>query len=275
MKQKTIKKEISFSGIGVHTGKEVNVILRPREINSGITFSRKDKENRGLSLFSSELEIETHRGTNLLYNDIKIMTVEHFLSAVYMMGIANLEVVMDGDELPAGYGNAEYFKKIIDEAGIIEQNKDVEIKNIDREIKITDKDKSIIISPSNKYEIIYTIDYPDTPIGKTTSSFEITEEIFFNEIAPARTFCLEEEINMLYEKGLAKGGTLDNALVVKKNGYSSPLKYSDEPLRHKVLDIVGDLATTGQYFCAKIEAVKSGHELNIKLAKELRRLFYD
>ena len=271
MRQKTIKNDISFSGIGVHSGKYANVYLKPSNPDSGIIISRKGIK---FSLFNKELNIETHRGTNLIYKNVKIMTVEHFLSAVYMSGITNLEIDIDEDEIPVGYGNAEYFKEILDKAGMIEQNKEIDIKKIKEKIEIKDKDKFITIVPYDQYEIIYTIDYPDTPIGKMTSSFEINEKTFFEQIGKARTFCLEEEINELYKKGLAKGGTLENALVVSKTGYSSPLKYPDEPLRHKVLDIVGDLAITGQYFYAKIEAVRSGHELNIKLAKKLREIFY-
>lgn len=294
MMQKTISREVSFEGVGVHFGQRAKVILRPADTNRGIFFKKVGSDP--IFLYDKNLKIECDRGTNLVRRltldvsvpEIKIMTVEHFLSAVYMMGIVNLEVAIEGEEIPALEGNALCLKKILDKAGVVEQDKELEIKKIEREITVTDGDKFIKVTALQHFpryaslsgsgagqapilEITYTIDYPDTPIGKQTASFKINEKSFFKEIAPARTFCLEEEVKMLRSKGLALGGSLDNALVVYKDRYSSKLKFPNEPLRHKVLDIIGDLATTGQHFCAKIEAFKSGHGLNIKLVRELRK----
>ena len=297
MMQKTIAREVSFEGVGVHSGRNTRVTLKPAETDKGIFFRKVGSDP--IFLYDKNLKLECDRGTNLIWGLtpflgaapkggcplIKIMTVEHFLSAVYMMGIVNLEVAIDGGEIPTLEGNALCFKKILDEAGIVDQDKELEIKKIDGKISLADGDKRIKITPSDSptesvgeavtfLEITYTIDYPDTPIGTQTATFMINKENFFNEIAPARTFCLEEEVEVLRSKGLALGGSLDNALVVQKNGYSSELKFPNEPLRHKILDIIGDLATTGKHFCAKIDAVRSGHGLNVRLAGELRKKFY-
>lgn len=275
MKRKTIKKEIFYEGIGLHKGENIEMRLIPRE-DGGITFKRVDLEE-GKNLIEMELKntFDLTRGTNL-QNEFgaKVHTIEHFLSALYIMGITDLLVELNGNELPICDGSAKIFMEIFREAGTEELATEIAPIVIEEPIYLTQGDKHIVALPFDGYKITYSIKFNHSFLKSQMAEFIVDEETYEKEIASARTFGFDYEIEYLKKNNLALGGTLDNAIVITEDGVMNPsgLRFEDEFVRHKMLDIIGDFKVLNRPIRGHIIAIKAGHALDIEFAKLLQNL---
>jgi UDP-3-O-[3-hydroxymyristoyl] N-acetylglucosamine deacetylase/3-hydroxyacyl-[acyl-carrier-protein] dehydratase len=277
--QKTIQKEISIKGVGIHTGKKSNVVFKPALADSGVNFIRVDAEDKPvIKAYISNIIDPSRRirrtSIGLKDSDIEIHTIEHVMSALCGLGIDNIKIEIDAEELPALDGSAEQFVKILKDAGIKEQNAEKDYFHIRTPVWMHEEDRSIIILPSSDYEISYTLSYNHPLLESQYLNLVVTGDSFIKELAPARTFCLEEEVNSLKKNGLGKGATYENTLVITENGVkNNKLRYENEFVRHKISDLIGDLYLLGKPIKGRIIAIKSGHSLNIKLAEKLSMQF--
>lgn len=272
IKRKTLMKSIKYDGIGLHKGEKIALKLIPAPVNTGIIFKRTDiKENNEITLDIANVFNPT-RGTNIRNKfGAEIYTIEHFMSSLYVYGITDLYVEVDGNEMPIGDGSAFPFLELVDIAGIKEYDEAVEPIVIKEPVYIAEEDKYIIGLPHNDYKITYAVNYNHTFLKSQLIEFDINKENFKNEIAKARTFGFDYELEYLKKNNLALGGSLENAIVVTAKGVMNPdgLRYEDEFVRHKVLDIIGDLKILNRPIKGHIIAIKAGHALDIKFAKKL------
>ncbi|WP_281700227.1 UDP-3-O-acyl-N-acetylglucosamine deacetylase [Cetobacterium somerae] len=274
MKRKTLNKEIQYNGIGLHKGEEIKMKLIPAK-SGGIVFKRVDLES-GKNEISMDIEntFDLTRGTNLKNEfGAAVYTIEHFLSALYIAGITDLIVELDGNELPIGDGSARVFLEVIEGVGIQELEEEVKEIEIKTPINLTVGDKHIVALPYDGYKITYTIKFNHTFLKSQMLEVVLDMESYKNEIANARTFGFDYEIDYLKKNNLALGGTLDNAIVVKKDGVLNPdgLRFEDEFVRHKILDLIGDLKVLNRPIKGHIIAIKAGHALDIEFAKLLKK----
>lgn len=272
IKRKTLMKSIKYDGIGLHKGEKIALKLIPAPVNTGIIFKRTDiKENNEITLDIANVFNPT-RGTNIKNKfGAEIYTIEHFMSSLYVYGITDLFVEVDGNEMPIGDGSAFPFLELVDIAGIKEYDETVEPIVIKEPVYIAEEDKYIIGLPHNDYKITYAVNYNHTFLKSQLIEFDINKENFKNEIAKARTFGFDYELEYLKKNNLALGGSLENAIVVTAKGVMNPdgLRYEDEFVRHKVLDIIGDLKILNRPIKGHIIAIKAGHALDVKFAKKL------
>lgn len=279
MKRKTLNKEIVYEGIGLHKGETIKMRLIPQS-SGGIIFKRVDleegedkKENEIKMAVESTFDLT--RGTNLRNEfGAAVFTIEHFLSAIYISEITDLVIELDGNELPICDGSSIKFLELFEEAGIVELDEDVEEIVVKEPIFLSKGDKHIIALPYDGYKLTYTIKFEHSFLKSQMAEFEIDYEIYKKEIAPARTFGFDYEIEYLKKNNLALGGTLDNAIVVKKDGVLNPsgLRFEDEFVRHKMLDIIGDLKILNRPIKAHIVAIKAGHLLDVEFSKLLAEI---
>jgi UDP-3-O-[3-hydroxymyristoyl] N-acetylglucosamine deacetylase len=273
LKRKTIQNEIIYNGIGLHKGENIKLKLIPASTGTGIIFKRVDlKDGENEIKMSIDNTFDLTRGTNLKNEfGAKVHTIEHFLSALYVYGITDLHVELDGNELPIGDGSAKPFVEFLEKNGVKELDEDVEEIIISTPLYLSQGDKHIIALPYDGYKITYSIKFEHTFLKSQMLEKEIDIENYTNEIAPARTFGFDYEIEYLKKNNLALGGTLDNAIVVKKDGVLNPggLRFEDEFVRHKMLDIIGDFKVLNRPIKGHIIAVKAGHALDIEFAKQL------
>lgn len=285
MHQKTIINEIKCNGIGVHTGQVVNMKFKSLEDDSGIVFKRSDIEENNLIKADYRNVVNTNYSTTIGNEfGVQIATIEHLMAAVWSVGISNLLIEVDNIEIPIMDGSSEYFVFLLQSAGIKMQTHRRSVLEILKPVEVADGDKFIKIVPHDNLYISYTIDYPDTLINKQQSIFDNNISNFFHEIARARTFCLEKEVEQLRKYGFGKGGSMSNAIIIGKDKIlnDEKLRYGDEFARHKILDIVGDLyLISHNLIMGKLECYKSGHRLNNKLLHEIfsdssnYRVFYE
>ena len=275
MKGKSIKKEILYNGIGLHKGENIKMRLLPHDKNE-IIFKRTDlKEGENEIILDVENSFDLTRGTNIRNQyGAAVYTIEHFLSALSALEITSLLVELDGNELPIGDGSAIEFLKIFEMCGIKEIEKNVKVLEIKEPIFLSKEDKHIVALPYDGYKITYAIRFEHTFLKSQLIEFEINYENYKNQIGEARTFAFDYEIEHLKKNNLALGGTLDNAIVIKKDGVINPegLRYEDEFVRHKILDIIGDFKILNRPIKGHIIAIKAGHALDIEFAKILKNL---
>jgi len=269
MYQTTIKKAVELVGIGLHKGTPVRLRLEPLESDSGIVFYRSDVDV-AISL-RPENVVDTKMATVIGKNGVVISTIEHMLSAIYAYGIDNLRVIVDADEVPVMDGSSASFCMLLDEAGVKELDKPKKIMRIRKEVVVQDGDKYVKLSPSPDSKYDFTIKFPHPVINKQEYVLEFTKETYKKEIARARTFGFLHEVQYLRSKGLALGGTLENAIVLDEKKVLNPegLRYPDEFVRHKILDAIGDMSLIGMNFIGNYEALAGSHDLNHKLTLEL------
>ncbi len=267
--QRTIKDEVSFEGIGLHTGRHARVTLKPAARDTGITFFRSDK-NTAIKAHVGAV-IDTAFATTIGHDGVKIRTVEHIMAALAGLGIDNIVVDIDGPEIPILDGSSTELIGIVLKAGIAKQGKKRPYIRIKRPVVFDDGNSKVAALPYEGRRITYSIFFNHYGFGEQRLSIEINEETFAREIAPARTFGFLKDIEFLRTNGLAKGGSLENAIILGEKGVlnSSGLRFKDEFVRHKVLDSVGDLAILGFPIYGHIIASKSGHSANIKFLKKL------
>jgi UDP-3-O-[3-hydroxymyristoyl] N-acetylglucosamine deacetylase/3-hydroxyacyl-[acyl-carrier-protein] dehydratase len=298
-KQQTIKKEISLSGVGIHTGNTVNMTFKPAPENHGFAFMRVDLEGQPVIQAKAEYVVNTQRGTNLEKNGVQIQTSEHVLAAAVGLGIDNLLIEIDASEPPIMDGSSKFFVEALEKAGIQEQEADVNEYIVKDIISYRDENtgSEIILMPADAYEVTTMVDFGTKILGTQNATLNrITN--FKTEIAAARTFSFLHEIEMLLENNLIKGGDLNNAIVyvdkelseetmnklkkafkkddiaVKSNGIldNLTLHWANEAARHKLLDVIGDLALTGTRIRGKVIANKPGHLVNTQFAKKLSKI---
>ena len=273
MKQKTIKTSVTLSGIGLHTGKSVKMTLKPALDNAGISFIRIDLP--GLPVVkvmaaNAVMDEKLSRCTAIEAQGARIYTVEHLLGALSGLGIDNVTIEIDTDEVPGLDGSSLEFIKVLEQAGIVEQLADKNIFVIQEPIVVANKNSTIVIVPHDQLNISYTLDYDHPLLRSKFYSQSVDLPSFIKELAPARTFCLESEANEIKAKGLAQGANYQNTLVMSDRGpLENTLRFEDECVRHKVLDIVGDLFLLGYQVKGAVYATKSGHRLNRELVKKI------
>jgi len=277
-KQRSIKNSVSFSGIGVHTGKEVSMRFRPAPENSGILFKRVDLPDQPIIPANVNSVCDTLRSTSIGSGTTRINTVEHVLAAVKAFDIDNLLIEISNVEPPIGNGSSDVFVKMIEDAGIVEQKAITHIAKINEPIYSSEKDMHIVALPcDNEFRISYVLNYPDSKIlNAQFYSVSVNAKSFCSEIASCRTFSRYEEVSALMDRGLIKGGSLDNAVIIKDNVVFSKegLRFPDEPVRHKILDMIGDLSLVGCPFYAHVIAIRSGHSVNFQLSKKISQYIY-
>jgi len=267
--QRTLKHEVSFEGIGLHTGRYSKVCLKPAPRDTGILFIRTDKNV--IIKASVNSVTDTAFSTTLGYNGAKIRTVEHLLAALGGIGIDNVIIEVNGPEIPILDGSSMELISIILKGGIAKQGKKRPYIQITNPIVLTDGHAEIMALPYNGRHITYMIHFNHHFLGEQKLSLEITEESFAAEIAPARTFGFLKDVEYLRSNGFAKGGSFENTVVLGETGIlnSSGLRFKDEFVRHKILDLIGDFSLSGFPIYGHIIANKSGHTSNLKFVKKL------
>lgn len=274
MNRKTINDIIEYNGIGLHKGENIKMRLIPYD--DGIVFKRVDlEEGKNIIKLDIENTFDLTRGTNLKNEyDAKVHTIEHFLSALYIAGITDLIVELDGNELPICDGSAVIFLELFEKIGIKELEKENNPIIIKEPVYFSMGDKHIVALPYDGYKLTYTIRFEHTFLKSQMAEYTLDYETYKKEIAPARTFCFDYEIEYLKKNNLALGGTLDNAIVIKKDGILNPngLRFEDEFVRHKMLDIIGDLKILNREIKGHIIAIKAGHLMDIEFAKLIKNL---
>jgi len=267
--QRTIKRAVSFSGIGLHTGRHTTVVLKPAPRDTGVVFFRTDRD----TVIKASLGnvVDTAFATTLGFNGTRVKTVEHLLSVFVGLGIDNIMVEIDGPEVPILDGSSTRLVDIILEAGIVKQAKRRPYIRIKKPIAFRDGNAEIIAMPYNGRKISYSIYFRHSLFGVQNISIELDEETYIKEIAPARTFGFLKNVEMLRANGLAKGGSLDNAVVIDDNGILNKggLRFQDEFVRHKVLDLIGDFSLIGYPIYGHIIAEKAGHSSHIRFLRKL------
>ncbi|MDD5130567.1 MAG: bifunctional UDP-3-O-[3-hydroxymyristoyl] N-acetylglucosamine deacetylase/3-hydroxyacyl-ACP dehydratase [Candidatus Omnitrophica bacterium] len=271
-KQKTIVNQFSLSGAGIHTGNKVNVTFKPAPVSSGVTFIRTDIAGapRIQANVQSFLASKFSRRSSIGNNQAEIQTIEHLMSALSSLGIDNIDIEIDNNELPGLDGSAIKFVEALQQAGVVEQEKERYIHVIKEPICIEDGLSSITIVPANEFKISYTLNYDHPLLEAQFLEVRVDAETFKTQIAPARTFCLEAEASELQNQGLGLGANYDNTLVVGKTGViKNKLRFKDEFVRHKILDLIGDLGLAGCPIRGHVIALRSGHTLNLKIAQKI------
>ncbi|NDP26396.1 MAG: bifunctional UDP-3-O-[3-hydroxymyristoyl] N-acetylglucosamine deacetylase/3-hydroxyacyl-ACP dehydratase [Flavobacterium sp.] len=299
VKQKTIKTEISLTGVGLHTGKEVKMTFKPAPINNGFTFIRKDLEGQPVIEADANYVVNTQRGTNLEKLGVKIQTPEHVLAALVGCDLDNVIIELDASELPIMDGSSKYFVEAIEKVGIEEQEAKRKIYVVKEIISFTDEESGseIMVMPSESYSVTAMVDFGTKVLGTQNATMKTIAD-FKSDIAESRTFSFLHELESLLENGLIKGGDLNNAIVyvdkeisektmnslkvafgkeeitVKPNGIldNLTLHYPNEAARHKLLDVVGDLSLIGTRIQGKVIANKPGHFVNTQFAKKMAKI---
>ncbi len=269
MKQTTIAKPVNLVGIGLHKGVPVRLRLEPLEADRGVEFYRSDVDV-AIPL-RPENVVDTKMATVIGKDGYFISTIEHLLSAVYAYGVDNLRVVVDADEVPVMDGSSASFCMLLDEAGLVHLDAPKKIMRIKKEIIVKEGEKYVKLSPSNDLNYDFTIKFNHPVIDEQSFTLNFTKEEYKNKIAKARTFGFLHEVQYLRSKGLALGGSLENAVVLddKKVLNTEGLRFPDEFVRHKILDAIGDMALLGVNFIGNYEAFAGSHDLNHKLTLEL------
>lgn len=269
--QQTLGNKASFSGIGLHSGKTIDLTLRPAEPGTGIVFHRVDLAPAVSIEARSANVVNTRLSTTIGCGQATVSTIEHLMAALYGCGIDNAHVDINGPEVPIMDGSAACFVDGILKAGTKVSGKPRKYLVLKKPVSVVEGDKKISIIPSRHYKISFDMQFEHQAVRSQSRSMTFSLQGFAKEIASARTFGFLAEVEMLKAHGLALGGSLDNAIVIGEEGVLNPegLRYSDEFVRHKILDSVGDLALSGHRLIGHVKSTKSGHDLNHKLVTEL------
>ncbi len=268
--QRTIKEKISYTGIGLHKGEDVTMVCKPAAANHGIKIRRVDLAGNPEVELTVKNVTSTKRCTTIGNQEFEIHTIEHLMSAFNALKIDNLLIELNANEPPVIDGSAKVFYELLTEVGIKKQSVETEIYQVKKPLEIREGKQYLILLPDDKFKISYTFVSDYKVITDQFAEFEINQDNFYQEIAPARTFGFAHEIEALKRMGLALGGSLDNAVLIEKDGPVNQLRFKKEFVRHKILDIIGDMKLIPE-FNAHIIAVRSGHKLNYKLATKLRQ----
>lgn len=270
VKQKTLSKPIATKGVGLHTGVEVNLRLVPAPPDTGYVFVRTDLDDFEIPA-SVEFISHCSYATTLMRKGVTLSTVEHLLAALSGAGVDNAFVEVDNLELPIMDGSSEDFIDLIEKVGLSEQNEPRKALLVREKIEVVENNRRMTVEPSDNYEIDCLIDFPHPLIGEQRYCINLDDFAFSREIASARTFGFTAEIEALRKANLIQGGSLDNAIVLTNEGMlnQTPLRFKDEFVRHKILDIVGDLALIGLPLLARVTAERSGHIIHASMMSKL------
>ena len=300
--QQTISRPVSGSGVGLHTGVQAAISFRPAEVGSGVRFVRTDLPGQPSVPADIDHVVGLDRGTTIQQGEAKVYTVEHVLAAVAGLQLDNLIIELDNIEPPVYDGSAKPFVDLLLEAGITKQSQPKQFFEIDEPLAYSEPERSvdIVVVPSDQYRITFLVDYKNPALGTQYTSLVNLEEEFINEFAPARTFCFLSEVEAMKERGIIKGGGLDSAIVIcdhdigqqevqrlrklfdlheevfiGKTGILNDkrLRFYNEPVRHKTVDLIGDLFLIGAPIKGHILAARSGHAANVALAKKMRSIY--
>lgn len=266
--QHTIGKELSYSGIGLHSGKEVLMTLKPAAENTGIVFVRTDLPGCPQIRALAENVSSTVKATTLSENGAEVFTVEHLMGALAMMEIDNIVIEMSSPEPPVTDGSAKVFCELLEEAGIVEQEAERKVYAVDKAFSVYDNDRYITILPYDGYRISFTSINKHPLLGTQYFDVLLNKETFKKEIMAARTVAFTEELEMLRKLGLGLGGSLENVVVFDKDKILSEPRFEDELIRHKILDVIGDLYLLGP-IKGHVIAAKTGHAFNSQIAKQI------
>lgn len=266
--QRTLRRAISCAGIGLHSGKKVTLSLKPALADTGIRFRRTDLG--GVEIPASVTHLAAfHYATGLASDHASVDTIEHLLAALASQGVDNVLVELNHPEVPIMDGSAAPFVYLIQEAGIRRLNVPRRYLRVRRQVSLSQGDKRIAIYPADEFKVSYSIAFDHPLLRHQAYTARITEDGFAEDIAPARTFGFLKEVEMLRQRGLALGGSLDNAVVLGETGPLNTLRFEDEFVRHKVLDAVGDLALVGYPLIGHLVVERGGHALHTAFAAKL------
>jgi UDP-3-O-[3-hydroxymyristoyl] N-acetylglucosamine deacetylase len=271
MHEQTIRASVTCAGIGLHSGAPVTLRLLPAPAGTGIVFRRTDLD--GFEIEASGRNVaRVSYATSLMKKGVLISTTEHLLSAFIGAGIDNAIVELDNLELPILDGSARPFVEMIQKAGIRRQRKARTYLRIVREVELREGDKFIAVYPANTYAVSYSINFPHPKIGRQTFRVQLTNGSYVREIAPARTFGFMHEAEAMRQQGLIRGASTDNAIVLSRDTVlNPPLRFADEFVRHKVLDLIGDLALIGKQILGSVVADRAGHAMHTALVSRILR----
>lgn len=269
VQRKTINTDVSITGIGLHSGIYTTVELHPVTAGKGITFVRSDLDGLRIPALQASTTALDH-ATTVGKDDVQVGTVEHLLAAIMACGITDVDIHIDGPEVPIIDGSALPFMHLIDAAGVRELDSTIAVLRVREPIEVSQGDRSIRIVPASKLTIRYKIDFNHPAIGRESFQFHFGQENFLRKIAPARTFGFLREVEALRAAGLARGGSVENALVLDDRGViNGPLRFRDEFVRHKILDLIGDLALIGRPIVGEIIASRGGHALHSRFVEKI------
>ena len=271
--QKTIVNPVSLKGVGIHTGNKANVTFKPAEVDSGVTFIRTDvpgapriKADVGSLISASKFS----RRSSIGNDQVEVQTVEHLMAALSSLGIDNIDIEIDNNEVPGLDGSSINFLEALEKALVVQQDKPKYVYAVKEPICIQEGSSSITILPAQEFKISYTLNYDHPMLAAQFLEIVINAESFKTFLSSARTFCLESEASELQNQGLGLGANYDNTLVVGKAGViKNNLRFKDEFVRHKILDLIGDLYLAGCPLRGHVVALKSGHSLNLKIAQKI------
>ncbi|MDP2830887.1 MAG: UDP-3-O-acyl-N-acetylglucosamine deacetylase [Candidatus Omnitrophota bacterium] len=272
-KQKTIVNQVTLKGVGIHTGNKVNVIFKPAEVDSGVTFIRTDisgaprvKADVGSLLLAPKFS----RRSSIGNDQAEVQTVEHLMAALSSLGIDNIDIQIDNNEVPGLDGSSINFLEALQKAGLAHQDAPRYVYTVKEPICIQEGSGSITILPAKEFKISYTLNYDHPMLAAQFLEIAVNAESFKTALSSARTFCLESEASQLQNQGLGLGANYENTLVVGKTGViKNKLRFPDEFVRHKILDLIGDLYLAGCPLRGHVVALKSGHSLNLKIAQKI------
>jgi UDP-3-O-[3-hydroxymyristoyl] N-acetylglucosamine deacetylase len=271
VQQRTLRRAVRIEGVGLHSGAKVTLRLLPSPPDTGLFFVRTDLPHQPTIPVQSRYVTDTALATTLGRDGAKVSTVEHLLAALQGLGIDNLRMEIDGPEVPIMDGSAAPFAELMSEAGLRLQGEPRQFLVIRRAVTVTDGDKTATFAPAKRLRIDCTIDFKHPLISDQRFALELNERAFLREVAPARTFGFLRDVDRLRAKGLARGGSLDNAVVVDDFSILNPegLRFPDEFVRHKLLDALGDVALLGHPVLGALTVFKTGHALNQKLVAQV------
>jgi UDP-3-O-[3-hydroxymyristoyl] N-acetylglucosamine deacetylase len=269
--QQTIKQKATFSGVGLHSGRQITLTVRPAIAGTGIVFHRVDLPQPVTIEARSEHVVNTRLSTTIGRDGAVVATIEHLMAALYTTGIDNAHIDIDGAEVPIMDGSAQPFIDGISVAGVAVQSRPRTYLVVKRPVMVTDGDKRISLVPSRSFRISFDMHFSHPAVSSQFRSMRFDQNTFAAHYAPARTFGFLAEVEMLKANGLALGGSLDNAIVIGDQGVLNPegLRFDDEFVRHKILDSVGDLYLAGYRIRGHVKSLKAGHDLNHKLVSAL------
>src|SRR6516225_2228751 len=269
MFQTTIARESSAEGVGLHTGVDGRVRLVPAPADAGIVFRRSDLDGFQIEAHGSNVARVSY-ATSLMKQGVLLSTTEHLLAAIYSCGIDNVYIDIDAIEVPILDGSAEPFMELLDEAVVRRLRRKRRYLQVLKPVEVVEDGRCIGIYPADEFQVSCYVDFPHPMVGQQQVEMAVNAESFRKILSRARTFCFETDIEPLRAMGLIRGGSLDNAIVLTKDGVlNGPLRYADEFGRHKALDLIGDLALVGLPLLARVEARKAGHALHTQLVSSL------
>lgn len=266
MNAATLREPLRFEGVGLHTGCMAAMEVRPAQPGTGYVFICGNTRIPATAEFANESPLATviaHEGTS-------ISTIEHVLSALLAMGVSDAEIAIEGEEIPILDGSAKVYADAIARTGLVTSTQSRPVFAPSEPFEVRNGEKAVVVLPADAFRVRFVGEY-DAPIGTHYFDAVVTPERYRTEIAPARTFAFLRDVEAMRARGLARGGSLDNALVYDEEGPMQPLQWPNEVVRHKALDLIGDLALLGAYPQCEVIAIKSGHALHTRLTRELRK----